>query len=137
MTEDTEKLETLSYKPTKHPEDCWCLKCCPEPAKTSTKVKEENTPVIEPKTRVEKGKMVDQHLEQPTRGLMKIFLPPIKTGCAIPNTDLMIIEEIEGLIVEANEKMYDLPIHPIRSKAIEDIDLLQTTTMIELRRAFE
>ena len=55
-----------------------------------------------------------------------------------PNQNLMIIEEIEGLISQANEKMYDLPVHPVRSKAIEEIDiLLRITIKKQLRRAFE
>lgn len=54
-----------------------------------------------------------------------------------PNQNLMIIEEIEGLLSQANEKMYNLPIHPIRSKAIEEIDLLRKITVkTELRKAF-
>ena len=56
-----------------------------------------------------------------------------------PNKDLMIIiDEIEGLISQANEKMYDLPIHPVRSTAIEEIDiLLRITIKKQLREAFE
>ena len=55
-----------------------------------------------------------------------------------PNQNLMIIEEIEGLISQANEKMYDLPVHPIRSQASEEIDiLLRITIKKQLREAFE
>ena len=55
-----------------------------------------------------------------------------------PNKNLMVIEEIEGLISQANEKMYDLPIHPTRSQAIEEIDiLLRITIKKQLREAFE
>ena len=55
-----------------------------------------------------------------------------------PNQNIMLIEEIEGLLSQANEKMYDLPIHPVRSKAIEEIGVLQRVTVnIELRKAFE
>lgn len=50
----------------------------------------------------------------------------------------MIITEIEGLVSQANEKMYDLPIHPTRSMAIEEIDiLLRITIKKQLREAFE
>jgi len=52
--------------------------------------------------------------------------------------NIKIIEEIECLLAMANEKMYELPIHPIRSKAIEEIDLLQKVTInVEIRKAFE
>ncbi len=63
-----------------------------------------------------------------------------------PNQNLMIIEEIEGLISQANEKLdilnrntYMLPCQqPILiSTALEEIDLFQKTTLFELRRAFE
>lgn len=64
------------------------------------------------------------------------YRPP--NGQNEPNQNLMVIEEIEGLLSQANEKMYELPIHPIRSKAIEEIDmLLQVTIKTELRKAFE
>ena len=55
-----------------------------------------------------------------------------------PNQTLMIIEEIEGLLTQANEKMYELPLHPFRSKAIEEIDVLNKITVgTELKKAFE
>ena len=55
-----------------------------------------------------------------------------------PNQNLMIIEEIEGLISQANEKMYDLPVNTVRSRAIEEIDiLLRITIKKQLREAFE
>jgi len=57
---------------------------------------------------------------------------------ANPNTaHAKIIDEIADLLAKANEKMYELPIHPIRSKAIEEIDMFQKTTLFELRKAFE
>ena len=63
-----------------------------------------------------------------------------------PNQDLMIIEEIEGLFSQVNDKLYKLsggqPVLmkctvTITSKAIEEIDLFQKTTLFELRKAFE
>jgi len=91
MTENTEKLESLSYKPA-----------------------------------VQIGSDANgANLEKP------------KVSNNGPNQHLMIIEEIAGLLSQANEKMYELPLHPIRSKAIEEIDLLQRTTIVELRKVFE
>lgn len=95
------------------------------------------------------------------------YEPPIKTGVAIPaqsecdwpictcddkncpeqpNQNLMIIEEIEGLLNQVNGKLYELsepqPIimkcqKTLRSQAIKEIDLFQKTTLFELRKAFE
>jgi len=91
MTEDTEKLESLSYKPA-----------------------------------VQIGSDASgANLEKP------------KVSNNGPNVNLATINEIEGLLSQANEKMYELPLHPVRSKAIEEIDLLQKTTMAELRKVFE
>lgn len=56
----------------------------------------------------------------------------------IEGQNLMIIDKIEGLLSQANTLMYELPIHPIRSMAIEEIDvLLRVTIKKELRKAFE
>lgn len=73
---------------------------------------------------------------------------PIKTGVAIPgqpNQNLMIIEEIEGLVSQINNKLENLPemlllkrskLSP-KKQAIEDINIFQQTTLFELRKAFE
>ena len=70
-----------------------------------------------------------------------------------PNQNLMIIEEIEGLMSQVNDKLGELkaltfivntdskksifkgPI--LISQALEEIDLFQKTTLFELRKAFE
>lgn len=61
-----------------------------------------------------------------------------------PNQNLMIIEEIEGLMSQVNEKLYQLEepwkynyTTPEKSKALEEIDLFQKTTLFELRKTFE
>ena len=89
-----------------------------------------NSAVIKPETRANKAEVADQHLDQ-------------------PNQNLMIIEEIEGLISQVNEKIGKLNISGnnemlINSKALnlaqmasEEIDLFQKTTLFELRKAFE
>lgn len=53
------------------------------------------------------------------------------------NQNLMIIEEIEGLMSQVNEKLEKLPFSPDRCHALEEIDLFQRTTLFELREAFE
>lgn len=56
----------------------------------------------------------------------------------IEGQNLMIIDKIEGLLSQANTLMYELPMHPTRSMAIEEIDvLLRVTIKTELRKAFE
>ena len=64
-----------------------------------------------------------------------------------PNKNLMIIEEIEGLMSQVNEKIHKLTFshdssditkkQTLWSQALEEIDLFQKTTLFELRKAFE
>lgn len=63
-----------------------------------------------------------------------------------PNQNLMIIEEIEGLISQVNEKllivnitvpMDDSKQSKLIAQALEEIDLFQKTTLFKLRRDFE
>ena len=64
-----------------------------------------------------------------------------------PNKNLMIIEEIEGLMSQVNDKIHKLTFshntlditkkQTLWSQAIEEIDLFQKTTLFELRKAFE
>lgn len=61
-----------------------------------------------------------------------------------PNHNLMIITEIEGLMSQVNEKLEKLEVwhyvtkqKPLRSQALEEIDIFQKTTLFELRRSFE
>ena len=58
--------------------------------------------------------------------------------------NLKIIGEIEGLISQVNEKLYQLPETKImkcqltlRGKALEEIDLFQKTTLYELKKIFK
>ena len=65
-----------------------------------------------------------------------------------PNQNLMIITEIEGLMSQVNEKVFELQKmiykgdkanqrYELISQALEEIDLFQKTTLFELRKAFE
>ena len=58
-----------------------------------------------------------------------------------PNKDIMIIEEIEGLMNQAMRKIGDINdnvgTRALRAKSFEEIDLFQKTTLFELRKAFE
>ena len=141
---DQPDLETLDYKPKYKKSILICPKCkktfplfmrrefnghidyCPTQQECAMGF---NSIVIKPETRVNKAEDAGQHLQE---SLCR------ETEPEQPNQNLMIIEEIEGLISQANEKMYDLPIHPIRSQAIEEIDILSRITIKkQLREAFE
>ena len=63
-----------------------------------------------------------------------------------PNKNLMIIEEIEGLISQADDKLGELNMLITMddskqskqiSQTLEEIDLFQKTTLFELRKTFE
>ena len=54
-----------------------------------------------------------------------------------PNQNLMIIEEVEGLICQASEKVDNLPVHTLRNRLHKEINEIQTKTLFELRKAFE
>ena len=150
---DKPDLETLSYRK----EEC--------STKPSSAPMGFNSAVIKPETRVNKAEDAEQPPKQSKDknckyaksdmtpcylrdGKMALLAAGVCVGCSHsvqyleqpeqPNQNLMIIEEIEGLISQANEKMYDLPIHPARSMAIEEIDiLLRITVRKQLREAFE
>ena len=64
-----------------------------------------------------------------------------------PNQNLMVIEEIEGLMSQVNEKIHKLTFshdssdvtkkQTLWSQAIEEIDIFQKTTLFDLRKACE
>lgn len=60
-----------------------------------------------------------------------------------PNQNIMIIEEIEGLMSQVNDKLIKLsegisiPNRAYILVALEEIDMFQKTTLFELRKAFE
>ena len=65
-----------------------------------------------------------------------------------PNQNLMIIEEIEGLFSQVNDKLESLNVPTVtdstineelrlKSQALEEIDLFQRLTLFDLRKAFE
>ena len=140
---DQPDIETLSYRS----EEC--------PAKPSLKTLGFNSVVIKPETRVNKAE--DAECKTCVNGLVPkmegdIILPDDEPcpDCSSeqPNKNLMIIEEIEGLISQVNEKLDSLPTQktPINSwnkqkhyknQALEEIDLFQKTTLFELRKVFE
>ena len=97
------EIETLGYKPGN---------------------KIEKHPYPEPPKPLKRGFMgLNAHVTKPAARVNKT------EDAEPPNQNLMIIEEIEGLISQANEKMYDLPIHPARSQAIEEIDIFLRITV--------
>lgn len=130
---DKPELETLSYEP-----ECECLDCksnygigkkpIEQSANLSPAIMGFNSVVIKPETRVNNKEVV----EQPNQ-----------------NINIMIIEQIEGLMSQVNEKLDKLqPIADVsdialigrkekKGRAIEEIDLFQKTTLFDLRKAFE
>jgi hypothetical protein len=161
LPEDLKKLETLSYKP-EH------AAIVNRYGKKRSRVKQPssapltpmgfNSVVIKPEIRANKGKVAEEQSECKTCGGKGRTVKNFSDGYGFipvhkdiegavtcpdcppeqPNQNLMIIEEIEGLISQANEKMYDLPVNPVRSQAIEEIDiLLRITIKKQLREAFE
>lgn len=114
---DKPELETLSYLPPSY-HQYWL--------KSHKGVKGKNTPVIKPETKVNKT---------------EIWEPPDP-----PNKNIMIIEEIEGLMSQVNEKLCKLSRSTFNlsdgkslsaGRAIEEIDLFQKTTLFDLRKTFE
>lgn len=124
MTEsNTGHTAECRYYETGNKKDC---NCKIKPASSSPATNGKTTPIIEPETRVENSEVVGQSFEQ-------------------PNQNLMLLEETEGLLSQVNDKLYklanDIPfsskITGLRDKALEEIDLLQKTTIHDLRKAFE
>lgn len=138
MSINKPELETLEYKPNlpgrEHDKTCECLDCqanygigkraIQQSASAPPATLGFNSHVIKPETRANKGEDVSQPLE-----------------------NLKIIEEIEGLISQVNDKIHKLTFTHESSnitrkqtlwlQALEDIDLFQKTTLFELRKAFE
>ena len=61
-----------------------------------------------------------------------------------PNQSIMIIEEIEGLISQVNDKLDELDgghyacVKAVKkAQVLEEINIFQKTTLFELRKAFE
>lgn len=116
---DKPELETLSYRN----KEC--------PAKPSSVGF--NSVVVKPEVRVNSRKVAGQP-NQTRKG-------------NIEGQNLMIIEEVEGLMSQVNEKIHKLTFlhntsdvtkkQTLWSQAIEEIDLFQKTTLFELRKAFE
>ena len=118
---DKPELETLGYEPT---------------AIIGSDANGANSEQPNQKSR----ELTKEEIEKIDSDMKKLGFKPIYEDKKLdqPNQNLMIIEEIEGLLSQANEKMYELPIHTVRSKAIEEIGVLQSVTIsIELRKAFE
>ena len=90
----------------------------------SSEVKQENSPIIETETRVENSEDAGQQ----------------------PNQNLMLVEEIKGLLSQVNDKLGKLNENTkflschrnsLVLQALEEIDLHQRTTIHDLRKAFE
>lgn len=67
---------------------------------------------------------------------------------AEPNQNIMIVDEIEGLISQIGDKIWELSVPTVtdstenkklslKYQATEEIDLFQKTTLCELKKAFE
>ena len=128
--EDLKKLELLSYRPPG---------ATKQSASTSPAAMGFNSAVIKPEMRANKVEDAGQHLQE---SLCRESEPEQ------PNKDLMIIEEIEGLMSQVNEEVEQLeaPIATdstinkrleLKRQALEEIDLFQKTTLFKLRKAFE
>ncbi len=75
-----------------------------------------NTLDIKPKTGQEKQENADRHPEQPNQ---------------------VIVKTIQSLMTVVNDNLMKLPDSPMKSEAIEEIDLFQRTTLNDLQKAFE
>ena len=80
---------------------------------------------IKPETRANKAEVAGESPEQ-------------------PNQSIMIIEEIEGLISQLNDKLDELDgghyagVKAVKkAQVLEEIDIFQKTILFELRKAFE
>lgn len=129
--EDTTQLETLDYKP-----ECECVACKEEKQPTSAPPATMgfNSVIIKLETRAKKGKVADQHLQE---SLCR------ETEPEQPNQNLMLIEEIEGLMSQMNDKLWEIPLETsdkrnlLIRQTLEEIDLFQKTTLFDLRKSFE
>ena len=126
------------FKPIEFPEMCkdtkLIIKACKQVIQSAEDY--ETDTMTTPITVVQACEQLNYLLEDIRNN--KAGIPACVKSTEQPNQNLMIIEEIEGLMSQANEKMYDLPIHPVRSTAIEEIDiLLRITIKKQLREAFE
>lgn len=156
MMEDTKKLETLSNEP--HPNNYVNQqKAIERLASNSRDTMGFNSAVIKPETRVNKTESAEESLEQPkSRTCLTEQAHLINENDGVlanpepSNQNLKIIEEIEGLISQVNEKLdilnrewaslisenkYRLMVKI--SQAVDEIDLFQKTTLFELRKAFK
>ncbi len=136
------ELETKDYKPTNTPEEAIdkLLPIPEQPAKSSPETLGMNSHVIKPGARVNKAEVLGYDL----RGCTDCETPECCEKIEQPN--LKIIDEIEGLVSQVNEKLdvldrntHMLPCQQPKliSTALEEIDLFQKTTLFELRRTFE
>lgn len=119
-----------------------------------------NSAVIKPETRVNNGKVAECKTCEDTKEKTfetikmkngKAYIGKDSINCPDcqpeqPNQNLMIIEEIEGLLSQVNDKLNKIEVifttenpKPWQAKdlALEEIDLFQKTTLFELRKAFE
>ena len=164
---DKPELETLKYKPIKKGFLGLCAnvikpaKAPPAPMGLNSAVIKPETRVNKTDDAEQHFEQPNKRLEyyhQPhchAPSHVKQFAHGVSCSCRKPevteqpNQDLMTIEEIEGLMSQVNEKLGKLKakfcegeeIYQVqawhRSRAIEEIDLFQKTTLFDLRKAFE
>ena len=122
---DTKQLESLSYEPANivgRDADG----ADPEPANIPPETLGFNAHVIRPELKVNSKEIAEQVLGQANK-------------LEQPNQSIKIIEEIEGLMREANKAIYKLEpfAHTkLKNQALEEIDLFQKTTLRELKSSF-
>ena len=107
MTKPTEQPEDLSNKPS-----------------SATNVG--NTLNIKPVTMQETQEVAGQHLQE---SLCR------ETEPEQPNQ--VIVKTIQNLMTVVNNNLNKLPDSPMKSEAIEEIDLFQRNTLNDLQRCFE
>ena len=98
---------------------------------------------------INKAEDAEQHIER-----HKIECVANMTGeentcdCGVNQPNLKIIAEIEELLGKVSERLYELPVFTttnstvneplrLRNQALEEIDIFQKTTLLELRKVFE
>lgn len=138
---DKQEIETLDYMPTSAPRVA----------------KENSTPIIKPETRDKKREVADQPSKKdicgigdidykcPNCGKPKSVYMLMCDDCnkptEQPNTNVMIIKTIQGLIGVINHNLakisFNIGNDKLVAKALEEIDLFEKATLFELQKAFE
>ena len=147
---DQPDLETLNYKAQNHNIYCKCSACETLKRAAHRQMVEMgfNSVVVKPEARVNSSKVAGQPKGNHSSACASLNHPYADCTCVEqPNQNLMIIEEIEGLMSQVNEKIHKLTFshdssnitkkQTLWSQAIEEIDLFQKTTLFKLRKVSE